>query len=253
MGKFNIDRFKIGRFRLIALMSLTSLYTSVNYASSRHELYSQVIEHPQRSVQDKIKDKTRKPELILPFTQITQNNKVLELGAGGGHTTELLARLVGNKGKVYAQGVSATRVKNGRLPNVIALRKHLLYELEEVLAENAVKKGSLDAAVIFFALHDFYLNSRIDQQAVLNTIYQFLKPDGSLIILDNAADADAGLSVNRSLHRIGENFVISELKKAGFTVDSTSQALQNLKDDHTQRWQVFNGEHDRFAIRFVKK
>ena len=215
-------------------------------------IYSQAINHPQRPAQDKIKDKTRKPELILPFTQIKPGDKVLELGAGSGHTTELLARLVGESGKVYAQGLSPKRVRAGRLPNVVALRKHLLYELSDVLQENNVSASSLDSAVIFFALHDFYLSSRMDQQGVLKSIHELLKPGGTLIILDNAADADAGNSVNRKLHRIGENFVIKELKKAGFVVDGKSDALRNLEDDHSKRWQAFSGMHDRFSIRFKK-
>ncbi|MCW9016077.1 MAG: methyltransferase domain-containing protein, partial [Kangiellaceae bacterium] len=189
---------------------------------------------------------------ILPFTQIKSGDHVLELGAGGGYTTELLAHLVGEQGRVFAQGLASSRVANNRLPQVVALRRHLLYELEDVLLDHKAPHGSLDSAVIFFALHDFYLNPRMDKPAILKTIYQFLKPGGSLIILDNAADADAGTSVNRRLHRIGENFIIAELEKVGFKVESKSDALRNPKDDHTKRWQTFNGLQDRFAIRFVK-
>ena len=135
---------------------------------------------------------------------------------------------------------------------MVSLRKHLLYQLEDVLNENDINANSLDSAILFFTLHDFYLNSRIDKQGLLATIYKQLKSGGSLILLDNAADIDAGLSVNRKLHRIGENFVIDELKRAGFEVDAQSDVLRNLKDDHTKRWQEFSGLHDRFAIRFKK-
>ena len=211
-----------------------------------------VINHPDRPAKDRLKDSTRKPEAILPFTQIKQGDQVLELGAGSGYTTELLAHLVGRQGRVFAQGLANSRVANNRLPQVVALRRHLLFELEDVLVEQKAPAGSLDSTVIFFALHDFYLNPRMDKQAILKTIYQFLKPGGSLIILDNAADADAGTSVNRRLHRIGENFVIAEIEKVGFTLDSTSDALRNPDDDHTKRWQTFNGMQDRFAIRFIK-
>jgi predicted methyltransferase len=216
-------------------------------------LYLAAIDHPNRPQADREKDKTRKPELILPFTQIKQGDKVLELGAGSGHTTELLARVVGASGVVYAQGLTGNRVRRSQLTNVVSLRRHLLFELPEVLKENDVPAGSLDAVVLFFTLHDFYLSSRIDKEEVLANLHIWLKDNGSLIILDNAADADAGNSVNHRLHRIGENFIISELDKAGFKVDSTSNALRNPEDDHSKSWQLFNGLHDRFAIRFVKK
>jgi len=244
-------------FKTICYLSLiltslvnTDLLKAKNTPSK--SIYLNAINHPDRPAQDKIKDKTRKPELILPFTQIKPGDKVLELGAGGGHTTELLARLVGSQGKIYAHGLSPNRTAFDRLANVVSLRKHLLYELPDVLTENNVKSGSLDAAVLFFTLHDYYLNSRIDKQGLLTNIYNLLKPGGHLVLLDNAADTGAGLSVNRKLHRIGEDFVTSELEKAGFAVDTRSDALRNPNDDHTKRWQEFSGLHDRFAIRFKK-
>jgi predicted methyltransferase len=233
---------------IFSFSSLTSLS-----ASAESNRYLAAINHPDRPQADRIKDKTRKPELILPFTQIKQGDRILELGAGSGHTTELLARVVGHNGIVYAQGLTGNRVRTSKLNNVVPLRKHLLFELPDVLKENDVPTGSLDTVVLFFTLHDFYLSSRIDKEEVLANLHHWLKDHGSLIILDNAANADAGNSVNRRLHRIGENFIISELDKAGFKVNSTSNALRNPDDDHSKSWQSFNGLHDRFAIRFVKK
>jgi len=162
-----------------------SLLGSLQALEHDENAINNAIDHPQRSLSDKQKDRSRKPELILPFTQIKSGNKVLELGAGGGHTTELLARLVGADGKVYAHGLSPSRVTSNRLPNVVSLRRHLLYQLGDVLGENGVKPNSLDTAILFFTLHDFYLNSRIDKQALLKTISTYLKPGGRLVLLDN--------------------------------------------------------------------
>lgn len=248
--KFKSSKLKSSKASHLILILFSWLICSTTSAAD--ERIQSIINHPDRPAKDRLKDSTRKPESILPFTQIKQGNQVLELGAGSGYTTELLAHLVGEQGRVFAQGLAHARVANDRLPQVVALRRHLLFELEEVLTEQKAPHGSLDSAVIFFALHDFYLNPRMDKQAILKTIYQFLKPGGSLIILDNAADADAGTSVNRRLHRIGENFVIAELEKVGFKVESKSDALRNPDDDHTKRWQTFNGMQDRFAIRFIK-
>jgi len=79
-----------------------------------------------------------------------------------------------------------------------------------------------------------------------------LKPGGVVVVLDNSADDDSGLSSTEALHRIGKNLVIEEFEKAGFVVDGTSDALENKKDDHTKPWGDFKGEQDRFAIRFRK-
>ena len=214
-------------------------------------IYKSAIDHPFRTANHRGKDSSRKPIEILPFTLIKPGDTVLELGAGGGYTTELLALTVGNKGKVFAQGLSSQRIAS--LPQVNPLRRHLLYELPEVLAETAMVKGDLDAVVIFFALHDFYLSERIDKQSLFNTLHTWLSQEGTLVILDNAAAKDAGTSVNRRLHRIGENFVISQMKEFGFELDGTSQALRNSSDNHTKPWSNFGGFHDRFALRFRKK
>lgn len=247
------NKFYFRRFLLVIAASLMSTIAFAQVQASEQGIYSSAINHSDRPTQDRTKDKTRKPKLILPFTQLKAGDLVLELGSGGGHTTELLSRVAGKNGKVYAQGLSANRTTGNRLPNVVALRKHLLYELDDVLAENKVSDGSLDSVVIFFALHDFYLNSRIDKEALYSTIFRRLKPGGSLIVLDNAADDEAGTSDNRRLHRIGKNFVIAEIEQSGFVVESESDALHNPDDNHTRPWQNFAGMHDRFAIRFIKK
>ncbi len=119
------------------------------------------------------------------------------------------------------------------------------------MKENNVKKQSLDAIIIFFILHDIYLNNEIDK-SVFEAFTTYLKPGGVVVVLDNSADDDSGLSSTEALHRIGKNFVIKEFKNSGFVVDGTSDALTNKNDDHTKPWGDFNGEQGRFAIRFKK-
>src|SRR6187551_679093 len=56
-----------------------------------------------RSADDRALDAQRKPAELLTFFGIAQGQRVAELGAGGGYTAELLARVVGPSGKVYGQ------------------------------------------------------------------------------------------------------------------------------------------------------
>lgn len=120
-----------------------------------------------------------------------------------------------------------------------------------MLEENDVSANFLDGIIIFFVLHDIYLNGEMDD-GLLKTIYASLKPGASLVVLDNAAKPDSGLEAIEALHRIGENFVIDEFVKVGFVVDGTSNVLRNELDDHTKPWGEFKGLQDRFAIRFKK-
>jgi hypothetical protein len=56
-----------------------------------------------RTNADRKLDATRHPDKLLAFLGVGPGMKVADLGAGGGYTTELLARAVGPNGKAYSQ------------------------------------------------------------------------------------------------------------------------------------------------------
>jgi len=239
--------------KCVVILFLTLSFQTLNAeVDSQSTEYTKAISNPERLESDLKMDNKRKPSTILPFSKIKSGDSVLELGSGGGYTTELLARVVGQSGKVFAHRLfNKKRLENNRLPNIVPLRAHSLFELGDFMKENDVKKHSLDAIVIFFILHDIYLNKEMNE-SVFEDFASYLKPDGVVVVLDNAADENSGLSSTKALHRIGKNFVVKEFKDAGFMVDGTSDALTNKKDDHTKPWGVFKGMQDRFAIRFKK-
>src|SRR6516164_3000373 len=65
----------------------------------------QAVNSPARPAADRELDPSRKPGQILAFFGIKPGMKVADLWAGGGYTTELLARTVGPGGKVYSQNL----------------------------------------------------------------------------------------------------------------------------------------------------
>src|SRR5688572_25117318 len=58
---------------------------------------------PDRSEADRALDAGRQSGELLSFFGIAPGMRVAELGAGGGYTAELLSRVVGARGRVYAQ------------------------------------------------------------------------------------------------------------------------------------------------------
>lgn len=239
--------------QVITKLFIITFCVLVNPAiSAESNVYSAAIVNKNRLQTDLKYDEKRMPSKVLPFTQINEGDTVLELGAGGGYTTELLSWTVGKSGKVLAHFLyNKDRLKDNRLPNVTPLRMHSLNEHHKVLEEYNVPPNHLDAVVIFFVFHDIYLNNEMSDE-LLSTLYKHLKPGGKLIILDNAAKPDSGLKHIGDLHRIGENFVRKELGKAGFILDKASDVLRNKNDDHTKPWGDFEGLQDRFAFRFIK-
>src|SRR4051812_42974560 len=55
---------------------------------------------PDRSAADRTNDVRRKPQQMLAFAGVAPGMRVLDLGAGGGYSTELMARAVGPQGRV---------------------------------------------------------------------------------------------------------------------------------------------------------
>jgi len=67
------------------------------------EQIKQIVASPGRSAADRTNDLRRKPEQMLVFIDIRPGINALDLSAGGGYTTELLARAIGPSGNVYGQ------------------------------------------------------------------------------------------------------------------------------------------------------
>jgi predicted methyltransferase len=94
---------KCKQIAISAMLTFVVFYLAAFLASSQeNDIYTAVINHEQRLQSDLEFDEKRNPVEILPFTQIVAGDKVLELGAGGRYTTELISWTVGSSGKVFA-------------------------------------------------------------------------------------------------------------------------------------------------------
>jgi len=216
------------------------------------------INAPDRSPADKQLDAGRQPAQIMAFFGIAPGMKVADLFAGGGYTTELLSRIVGQSGKVYSQNGSFppkykkiedawnARLKQPSLANVAAVSKP--FTAADLLP---VPPGSLDAVITHLNYHDMVAIG-VDRDKVNRQIFTALKPGGVYGIVDHSAQVGSGSRDCGTLHRIDESFVVKEVEKAGFKLAATSSALRHPEDDRT--WFVFEhrGATDRFMLKFVK-
>jgi len=224
--------------------------------------YAAAVASGTRPEADRASDAGRKPEAVLEFFGIQPGDVVLEMWAGSGYYTELLAHVVTESGKVIAHAntpilafsgeAHALRHADNRLPNT-----------EVLLAENnalALEADSFDAATIILNYHDLYWASeeygwdQIDVPVFLAEIYKGIKPGGILGIVDHQAVSGSPAETGNTLHRIDSAIVIAELEGAGFVLDGESNELANPEDDHTKG--VFDpeirGRTDRYMLRFRK-
>jgi len=220
------------------------------------------VSHADRSAADKERDSGRNPAEVLEFFEIGPGMDVLDMFSGGGYYTEILSRVVGSEGTVFAHsnqayasfvGEEATvRYANNRLPNV----KILMAENDALEFPDA----AFDAVLMVLAYHDIYYVApddgwpKIDGPNLLNELFAGLRPGGILAIVDHVAAAGAPRETGSTLHRIDPEIVIAEVEAAGFILDGRSDVLRNLDDDHTlhMRAPEVQGKTDRFVLRFRK-
>ena len=207
------------------------------------------IASPIRTDQDRRMDASRNPAQFLPFTGVAPGMIVLDVSAGAGYTSQLLALSVGPQGKVYAQrpqpGDALTkRLADHPQPNFVPVYR----PFEDPVPPDAPR---LDLVTIVNNYHDIaYLP--VDRAKMNQRLYAALKPGGRLVVVDHAAKPGTGTTVARTLHRIDQAVVVAELTQAGFVLDGEGQFLRNASD--TREASSGDGQvmTDKFVLRFVR-
>ncbi len=211
--------------------------------------YQAAINSPARTDDDRKSDAKRKPAEFLAFVEAKPGMKVLDLDAGGGTSSALLAAAVGPGGEVWAQGQKESPKLQARLA---ANKQQNLRAVVTPMENPAKDLPPLDLVVINMNYHDV-VNSPTDRNAMNKHIYDALKPGGKFVVIDNSAKAGHGLNDTKTLHRIDEATVIEEVTKAGFKVDSKSDYLRAPSDPREKPfWEMKDQPDDKFAVRFVK-
>ncbi|RJS27283.1 SAM-dependent methyltransferase [Corallococcus sp. H22C18031201] len=219
-----------------------------------------IVDAADRLEADRALDAGRHPAEMLEFIGVRPGMKVAEMMAGGGYTTELLARAVGPEGVVYGHNPKwvlerfAEKPWSERLARPINQRVvRVDREFDAPLPPEAT---GLDAVVSNAIYHDtVWLGA--DRAKMNAAIFDSLKPGGVYVVIDSSAKAGTGVADVQSLHRIDEQAVRAEVLAAGFQLAGESAAWRNPED--TRDWSASpgaagarRGTGDRFALKFVK-
>ena len=251
-GQPHQDGAVIGRVAA-ALFAAAALLAACSTAPTPAD-YAAIVAAPDRTAADRQTDQRRKPELLLAFTGVRPGMKVLDMGAGGGYSTELLARAVGPNGSVFAQDSSdaLARVKQAMAAR---LQKPVMknVSLVEQPFDNPIPPGvrDLDLITFFFFYHDTtYMN--VDRAKMDAALFGALKPGGVLVVADHSARVGDDAKVGKTFHRIEENTVRRELEAAGFRLVGEGDFLRNPDDPRNTL--VFRSPVpvDNFVLKFEK-
>jgi predicted methyltransferase len=175
---------------------------------------------------------------VLAFAGVKPGMIVVDMFAGGGYYSELLAGVVGSTGKVYsvnnvpystyAKDDIKARFTEGRLKNVER-------RIVEASYMNLPPKAA-DLIVICMSYHDaFWIEEKegwpeINVDGFVDSLKRALKPGGKLLIIDHNAPAGTGREMAGKAHRLNEEFAKKSLTSRGFVLEKTYDGLRN-KDD----------------------
>jgi predicted methyltransferase len=223
-------------------------------ASSPVPDYAAELAAPDRSDADRAADKRRDPLPFLKFVGARPGMKVLDMGAGGGYSTSLMARAVAPEGVVYAQNPADL----GDKPKAALEARMATPGMKNVVADVrpfddpiAPDMKDLDIITFLFFYHDTTYMP-INREAMNQKLFAALKPGGILVLADHSALPGQGTTVAKTLHRIDETTVRQELAAAGFKLVASGDFWRNPADPHDFPSYKPDMPVDNFVLKFQK-
>jgi len=262
----------------VAALAPTSAASEAATATS--ERLERAVASPERSSADRARDAQRHPVETLRFFGIEPDMRVLELWAGGGWYTEILASFLETDGKLAVTNFDPagppdqpiTRYakqfadKLGSAPARFGAVEVLQIDPPEALVFGA--PDTYDMVLTFRNNHGWINGGYHD--AVYAEAFRVLKPGGVLGVVQHRAAEGAEPVASAKTGYVPEAFVIEAAERAGFELAGRSEVNGNPKDtrDHPEgvwtlppsyrlgdddraKYQEI-GESDRMTLRFVK-
>ncbi len=253
------------------------------------ERIAAILASPDRSAADRTNDQRRKPQQLLAFIAPRPGMVALDVSAGGGYTSELLARAIGPAGAVYSQSqprdparaapaapeggshpptqtAAAAPPPAGPRPSPVAIaeRAERLRGASVAAAPlTAVVRrfddpvppeladGRLDLVTLMFNYHDLG-HLGVDRDRMNRALFRALKPGGVYVVADHSGRPATGISESGTLHRIEEAFLRREVEAAGFRLAAQGDFLRNPSDPRDRNTPEPPQPKDEFVLKFVK-
>ena len=244
------------RFLIAVAIAVAACWGSIldRVAAQSAPDYAALLAAPDRSEADREADKRRDPAPFLAFTAPKPGMKVLDMGAGGGYSSELMARAVAPNGVVFAQNPADL----GERPKATFAARLATPAMKNATADTAPFDDPIPAGVADFDLITFlfYYHDTtympVDRSQMNRKLFAALKPGGFLVVADHSALPGQGVSVGTTLHRIEEATLRQEIEGAGFKVVGSGDFWRNAADTHDFPSFKRDMPVDNFVLKFQK-
>ena len=241
--------------RILPCLSVLSIMVVLSFSGTAitAELDKSPLDDPTRSDDDRKRDKGFKPLKVYAFFDVAPGKVVADLWPGRGYNTQILSRVVGDKGRVlavlgplYTQEKYITRVTEAVNKRIDAGKLHNVTIIGPL---SDLEPDSIDVMITVRNYHD--LGEEEERLAPLPGIMRALKPGGILGVVDAVTDKKG---VDEPVHRINEDLVIKEITGAGFELGGQSDILVNMEDTYEYDGREDDAPIHRYFIhRFVHK
>lgn len=168
-------------------------------------------------------------ENVVAALGLEEGDVVADIGAGTGLYSLMFAEEVGPEGRVFAEDIEPLfldlinrRAQDAGVNNITAV-----FGREDNVTLPA---GAMDLVFIADTYHYFD-----DREAVMKSIYDALKPGGSLIIVDYDLEPGGERPEDKSHVRFGKAGVISEIEFIGFELAETVE-VEGLEENYVVRF-----------------
>ena len=252
------------------------------------EQVAAILASADRTPGDRTNDLRRKPQDLLTFYGVRPGIVAVDLFAGGGYTTELVARAVGPGGAVYGQSrppvanaprpaqpegnsnplivtpVPAAPPVFRPSPEALALRVERMNAAGVAVAPITavvrpfedpfpaeLAEGKVDMVTLIFNYHDLG-HMGADRAAMNRAVFKALKSGGTYILADHSGRPGTGISEAGTLHRIEEAFLRQEVEAAGFKLVAEGNFLRNPADPRDKNTPDPPMPKDEFVLKFAK-
>ena len=217
--------------------------------------YFWIVHSRERSDSDRARDQDFQPDTLLWFQGVRPGTRIAEVGAGDGYFTELMARIAGPKGKIYAQNPHgsmdagarrrlAARMKNPVMGHVVAVER----PFDDPVPADA---RGLDLVVSNYSYHRAVAHGA-DRARMNRAIFDALKPGGIYVVTDYAAAPGRGFNDAARLSRVEESALLREVEGAGFKGVEAGGFLRGRSDPLTVPAGESGIRADAFALKFVR-
>jgi predicted methyltransferase len=243
------------------------------------EALTAILASDHRIPKHKERDAARHPLETLTFFGITPAMTVVEVGAGDGWYSELLAPLLANKGKLVVAGPDAkgpadkmSSVYGTRLDLFLAKSPELFGKVERVtVIPDALRfgaDGSADLVIAIREMHNWQRRNELDKY--LTAIHTVLKDGGTFGLVAHRAKPGTQGEATADSGYLAEQWVIEKVTAKGFELVEKSEINANPKDTKDYEKGVWTlppnfrlgdtdrakyaaiGESDRMTLRFKK-